>query len=83
MKICDCFCFDLLRPVIGPETHVKRHPLNYQLDAQLKPISTGSPAFSRALSSLTLSCHWLTNDDVTFILIGQCDNPAFGIWTFS
>ena len=44
--------FDLLRSVIGPVN---------QLDEKLKPITSWSPAFSRALGSLlafTWSFHW-------------------------
>ena len=48
----------LLHSVIGSEN--SRHSLN-QSDAKIKPISTWSPAFSRALGSLAfaLSSHWL------------------------
>ena len=48
----------LLHSVIGSEN--SRHSLN-QSDAKIKPISTWSPAFSRALGSLVfaLSSHWL------------------------
>ena len=38
-----------LRSVIGPEN--SHHPLN-QSDAKLKPLTTWSPSFSRALGSL-------------------------------
>ena len=45
----DCFRFALLRSVIGPKDS---HDARNQSDAELKPITTSSPAFSRALSSL-------------------------------
>ena len=51
------FRFCKLRSVIGPQN--SRHFLN-QSDPKLKPFTTPSPAFSRALVSLlvfTLSCH--------------------------
>ena len=39
----------LVRPMIGPEN--SHHSLN-QSDAKLKPVTTSSSAFSRALGSL-------------------------------
>ena len=45
----DCFRFALLRSVIGPKDS---HDARNQSDAELKPITTSSPAFSRALGSL-------------------------------
>ena len=41
--------FALLRSVIGPKDS---HHARNQSDAKLKPITTSSPAFSRALGSL-------------------------------
>ena len=55
----DCFGFDLLRCVIGPENVC--HNLN-QSDVKLKPNTILSPAFSRASRRLpvsTLGSHWL------------------------
>ena len=52
-----------------------RHSLN-QSDAKVKPTTTWSPAFSRALGSLivsNLSIHWLLKL-FSFHLIGRCDN---------
>ena len=46
-----------------------------QSDARLKPITTWSPAFSRALCSLVgfiWSSHWLIHV-FSFLLIGRCD----------
>ena len=54
----DLVMIALLRSVIGPEN--SRRSLN-QSDAELKPIRTWSPAFSRASSSLlgfSLSSQW-------------------------
>ena len=51
-----------------------RYLLN-QSDAKLKPITTWSPAFSRALCSLVgfiWSSHWLIHV-FSFLLIGRCD----------
>ena len=65
--------------MIGPEN--SRHPLN-QSGAKLKTITAWSPAFSRALASLTvlaLSSHWLLK--VFPLLIGHCDYFGFGIMT--
>ena len=72
-----CFGFALLRCVIGPEN--SRHNLN-QSNVKLKPNTTWSLAFSRALRKLavsTLSSHWLIIV-VTFFLIGSCDYLDFG-----
>ena len=55
----DCFGFDLLRCVIGPENVC--HNLN-QSDVKLKLNTIWSPAFSRAsrwLPVSTLGSHWL------------------------
>lgn len=46
-----CFSFSFLRSMIGPENPL--HSFN-QSDAKLKPITTGSPAFSRALGILVV-----------------------------
>ena len=65
--------------MIGPEN--SRHPLN-QSGAKLKTITACSPAFSRALASLTvlaLSSHWLLK--VFPLLIGRCDYFGFGVMT--
>ena len=65
--------------MIGLEN--SRHPLN-QSDAKLKTITAWSPAFSRALASLTvlaLSSHWLLK--VFLLLIGRYDYFGFGIMT--
>ena len=59
-------------------------PLN-QSDAKLKPITTWSPPFSRALDSLvflTSGSHWLFQV-FSFLLIGLCDNLAFGFTTLN
>ena len=72
-----CFGFALLRCVIGPENSC--HNLN-QSNVKLKPNTTWSLAFSRALRKLavsTLSSHWLIIM-VTFFLIGSCDYLDFG-----
>ena len=70
-----CISFSLLRSVIGPEN--SRNSLN-QSYAKQKPISTWSPAFSRALGSFhcfTLSSHWRV---LSSHLIGRSDNFQFG-----
>ena len=67
--IQDYFGFALLRYVIGPENWC--HFLS-QSDFKPKPITTWSPAFSRALGCLivfTLSSHWLWRV-FSFLLIG-------------
>ena len=59
--------------MIGPKN--SRHSFN-QSDAKVKPTTTWSPAFSRALGSLivsNLSSHWLLKL-FSFHLIGRCDN---------
>ena len=66
--------------LIGPEN--SHHPHD-QSDAKLKPITTWSPAFSRALSSLfslILSSHWLLKVFYS-PLIGRCGNLSFGLTT--
>ena len=52
-----CFSFSFLRSMIGPENSL--HSLN-QSDAKLKPITTWSPAFSRALGILVVLLWVLT-----------------------
>ena len=47
----DCISFALLCSVIGPEI---MHHLLDQSDTKLKPITTSSPEFFRALGSLLL-----------------------------
>ena len=77
-----CFGFALLRCVIGPEN--SRHNLN-QSKVKLKPNTTWSLAFSRALRRLTvsnLSSHWLIIM-ATFFLIGSCDHFGLGCRTLS
>ena len=72
-----CISFSLLRSVIGPEN--SRNSLN-QSYANKKPISTWSPAFSRALGSFhcfTLSPHWFSRV-LSSHLIGRSDNFQFG-----
>ena len=62
--------------MIGSEN--PHHPLN-QLGAKL---TTGWPAFSRALGSMTvfaLNSHWLLKV-LSFHLIGRCDYFGFGLW---
>ena len=57
--IRDYSVFALICSVIGPEN--SRHSLN-QSDAKFKPITTWSPAFSRALGiflGFTFCSHWL------------------------
>ena len=57
---------------MSPEN--SRHSLN-QSDANPNPITTSSPAFSRALDSwlfFTLHAHWLFRV-FYFFLIGHCD----------
>ena len=73
----DCFGFALLRYVIAPGN--SRHNLN-QSNVKLKPTTTWSLAFSRALRRLpvsTLCSHWLIIM-VTFFLIGSCHHFGFG-----
>ena len=52
-----CFSFSFLRSMIGPENPL--HSFN-QSDAKLKPITTWSPAFSRALEILVVLLWGLT-----------------------
>ena len=50
-------------------------------DSLLKPITTCSPAFSRALGILldfALSSHWLFNV-LSFLLIGRCNYFGFNL----
>ena len=75
----DCFGFASLRCVIGPKNSC--HNLN-QSNVKLKPNTTWSLAFSRALRRLpvsTLCSHWLIIM-VTFFLIGSCHHNW--IWFF-
>ena len=77
----DSFGFALLRYVIGPGN--SRHNLN-QSNVKLKPTTTWSLAFSRALRRLpvsTLCSHWLIIM-VTFFLIGSCHHFGFGFLVF-
>lgn len=65
--------------MIGSEN--PHHPLN-QLGAKL---TTGWPAFSRALGSMTvfaLNSHWLLKV-LSFHLIGCCDYFGFGFTTLN
>lgn len=71
--IRDRFSFALRCCVIGPGN--SRHSLN-QSDAKLKPITTWSVEFSRALDILVgfiLSSHWLFRV-FSFLLIGHCND---------
>ena len=66
------YWFALLCSLIGSE--IWRHSIN-QSDAKLRLITSRSPAFSRALSSIlvfTLSSHWLLEVS-SFHVIGRCD----------
>ena len=61
-----------------------RHSLNLS-DAKLKPITTWSPAFSRALDSLfgfTLSSHWYL-EEFFFPPNGSCDYFVVGLMTLN
>ena len=61
-----------------------RHSLNLS-DAKLKPITTWSPAFSRALDSLfgfTLSSHWYL-EEFFFPPNGGCDYFVVGLLTLN
>ena len=61
-----------------------RHSLNLS-DAKLKPITTWSPAFSRALDSLfgfTLSSHWYL-EEFFFPPNGGCDYFVVGLMTLN
>ena len=69
-----------IRSVIGPEN--SHHSLNLK-NATLKPITSWSLAFSRALGSsfvFSLSSHWLVKV-FSFLLIGRCDYFGFGFTT--
>ena len=81
--IRDCLLLSLfLFVLIGPVN--LRHSLN-QSKAKLIPVTTSSPAFSRALESFvgcTLSSHWLFKV-FSFLLIGRCDYYGFGFTTVS
>ena len=75
LKVIRDFFLSLLRSVIGPD--YSRHSLN-QSDSKL--ITTWSPAFSRAWSSLVvlaLSSHWLLRV-FSFLLIGLWYHFSFG-----
>ena len=66
------YWFALLCSLIGSE--IWRHSIN-QSDAKLRLITSRSPAFSRALSSIlvfTLRSHWLLEVS-SFHVIGRCD----------
>ena len=70
-KVINSFFFSSLLCVCSENL---RYLLN-QSDAKLKPITTWSPAFSRALCSLVgfiWSSHWLIHV-FSFLLIGRCD----------
>ena len=78
----DCFGIALLRSVIGPENS---HRFLNQSDATLKPITTWSSAFSRALACLVvfaLSSHWFLKV-FSFLYIGLCDNSSFCFTTLN
>ena len=69
--------FALLRSVIGPKN---AHCQLNQSDVKLKPITTRSPAFSRASGGLLvyiLSFHWLLKV-FFFLLIGHRDFISIG-----
>ena len=73
----DCFGIALPRSVIGPENSYRF--LN-QSDATLKPITTWSSVFFRALGCLVvfaLSSHWFLKV-FSFLHIGFCGNTSFG-----
>ena len=78
-----CIGIALLCSVLGAENSC--HILG-QSDAKLKPITTWSPASSRASGSLVLftlsSPHWLLKLFV-FLLVGRCDSFGFGCTTFN
>ena len=81
--IRDCLLLSFfLFVLIGPAN--LRHSLN-QSKAKLIPVTTSSPAFSRALERFvgcTLSSHWLFKV-FSFLLIGRCDYYGFGFTTVS
>ena len=68
-------CFVLLRSVIGPED--SRQSLN-QSDAKLKPITTWSPAFSRALGDLAVFT--LSSLAIKGIFTLSSDLPLWLLW---
>ena len=71
-----------IRSVIGPEN--SHHSLNLK-NATLKPITSRSLSFSRALGSsfvFSLGSHWLVKV-FSFLLIGRCDNFGFGFTTLN
>ena len=68
-------CFVLLRSVIGPED--SRQSLN-QSDAKLKPITTWSPAFSRALGDLAVFP--LSSLAIKGIFTLSSDLPLWLLW---
>ena len=68
-------CFVLLRSVIGPED--SRQSLN-QSDAKLKPITTRSPAFSRALGDLAVFT--LSSLAIKGIFNLSSDLPLWLLW---
>ena len=78
-----CIGIALLCSVLGAENSC--HILG-QSDAKLKPITTWSPASSRALGSLVLftlsSPHWLLKL-FFFPLVGRCDSFGFGCTTLN
>ena len=72
----DCFGIALPRSVIGPENSYR---FLDQSDATLKPITTWSSVFFRALGCLVvfaLSSHWFLKV-FSFLHIGLCDNTSF------
>ena len=68
-------CFVLLRSVIGPED--SRQSLS-QTDAKLKPITTWSPAFSRALGDLAVFT--LSSLAIKGIFTLSSDLPLWLLW---
>ena len=77
----DCTDFASPRSVIGPEN--SRHSLN-QSDAKLKPNTTCSPAFPRAIGYLVdfLSFHWPLQV-FSFHRIGRRDYFGFVLMTLN
>ena len=77
-RIWECIVYILLCPVISLEN--SHHFLN-QSDAELKPLMTWSPAFSRAFGAFfTLSSHWFL-EVFSFLRIGHCNYFGFGFTT--
>ena len=71
-----------IRSVIGPEN--SHHSLNLK-NATLKPITSRSLSFSRALGSsfvFSLGSHWLVKV-FSFLLIGRCDYFSFCFTTLN